>query len=102
MSDHGDADLLQVFRRQIGQHLVIDFVVTKCGLVLFEAEVAQPAPDIHGRTPTGSDTSSFGWKGVSRALLMKTASGQGSTKALSFGLGLATRISIWVAPFVRS
>jgi len=46
--DDGDADILQVLRRQLRQDLAIDLVLAKRGLVLSEAETSQPPPDALG------------------------------------------------------
>ena len=49
----GDANILEVVARQPREHLRVDFIVSKIGLVLAEAETAKPPADIHGRAPHG-------------------------------------------------
>src|SRR5277367_4125112 len=50
MPDGGDAKLFEVFARQLRQYLSVDFIVAKSGLVLLQAEAAQPIRDVHTRS----------------------------------------------------
>jgi len=43
--------LLEVDVRQLRQDIGVDFTRAKKRLVLSEAEISQPTPDIHGRAP---------------------------------------------------
>ena len=45
--------LFEVAVGEIGEHVHVDCVVAKGGLVLTEAESAKPNADIHGRAPHG-------------------------------------------------
>src|SRR6476661_2246809 len=51
MPDDGDAQILQVLRRQLRQDLFADRIVAESGLVLFEAEAPQPDHDVHNSAP---------------------------------------------------
>ena len=42
MPNHGDAQVLQVLRRQVGQDLLADLILAECRLILFEAKPPQP------------------------------------------------------------
>jgi hypothetical protein len=48
-----NANISQIIRRQLVQHVRIDFIVSKFLLVLTEAETTKPPADIHGRAPHG-------------------------------------------------
>ena len=47
------SELLEVAVSEIGEHLHVDRIVAKGGLVLVEAETAKPPADIHGRASHG-------------------------------------------------
>src|SRR5208282_6591333 len=47
MADDGDAQVLEVVKRQFRQHRAVDFVVAERRLILPKAEPPQPNPDIH-------------------------------------------------------
>ena len=51
IADGSDADVLEIVRRQLRQHVCIDLVVPKIRLVLAETETAKPPADVHGRAP---------------------------------------------------
>ena len=51
MPHRGDAEVLEVFRRQLSKNLQVDGVLAKCSLVLTETEPAEPIGDLHSRFP---------------------------------------------------
>ena len=51
MADRSDADILQIVRGQARQDPRIDVVVAERLLVLAQAQLAQPSPDVHPRAP---------------------------------------------------
>ena len=51
MANDSDAQFPQVVNRQFRQHRAVDFVVAECRLILPEAEVPQPLPDVHDQCP---------------------------------------------------
>jgi hypothetical protein len=48
------SELFEVAVLEIGEHVHLDCVVAKGGLVLTEAETTKPHAEIHGRAPHGS------------------------------------------------
>jgi hypothetical protein len=52
----GDAELLEIALGQLGQHLVVDLVLSDDRLVFLETEASQPNSDIHGRVLTELDS----------------------------------------------
>ena len=48
-----DADLREVFRRQMTEDVLVDRVVAKSHLILPETQTAKPPADIHRRAPHG-------------------------------------------------
>jgi hypothetical protein len=49
MANDGDAQILQIFDRQLRQHGAVDFVVPERRFILAKAKAPQPNPDIHRR-----------------------------------------------------
>jgi hypothetical protein len=47
MSNDGDAQILQVLRREAGKQLFRDSVLTQSGLVLLKTKAPQPACHVH-------------------------------------------------------
>jgi len=47
MTDRHNANLPEILRRQLGEHLPIDFVVAERRLVLLETQAAQPRCNVH-------------------------------------------------------
>ena len=43
----GDAKLLQILRRQLGQDRLIDVILAEHRLILSEADAPQPDPEVH-------------------------------------------------------
>ena len=54
MPNDDNAEVLEVFSRQLRQNLAVARVLAKSGLVLAEAETSQPVSHVHGRGPEGS------------------------------------------------
>jgi hypothetical protein len=52
----GDAELLEIALGQLGQHLVVDLVLSDDRLAFLETEASQPNSDIHGRVLTKLDS----------------------------------------------
>jgi len=52
--------LFEVDVGQLRQDIGVDFTRAKERLVLSEAEIPEPIPDIHGRAPRAPNGSSFG------------------------------------------
>ena len=51
MPDNSDTKVLQVLRRQVGQDLLADCILTECRLILFKAKLPQPTSDVDGGAP---------------------------------------------------
>ena len=48
VSNNGDAEVLEVLRRQIGQNRLVYLILAECRLILPEAQAPQPNHDVHG------------------------------------------------------
>jgi hypothetical protein len=53
MANGDDAEIPQILGRQAPENLEVDIVLAERRLVLFEAELPQPASDIHARLHSG-------------------------------------------------
>jgi hypothetical protein len=51
--DDADTHVLEVFRRQVRQDLLVDRVLTEDRIVFTKAEASEPDSDINGRTLAG-------------------------------------------------
>ena len=51
MAERGDAEILEVVGRQIGQQFGVDVILAECRLVSFKTERSQPVRDVHCRSP---------------------------------------------------
>ena len=65
MPDDSDAQILQVFRRQVRHDRLVDAVLAEHSLVLSEAQAPQPDHDVHdGAYNRGADIICRGSEGV--------------------------------------
>ena len=51
MADQHHADLPKILGREAGQHLFVDLVCAKRGLVLLKSETTEPCRNVHVRLP---------------------------------------------------
>ena len=52
MSNNGDAEVLEVLRRQIGQNRFVYLILAECRLILPKAKAPQPDHNVHDGAPT--------------------------------------------------
>ena len=52
VSNIGDAEVLEVLRRQIGQNCLVYLILAECRLILPEAQAPQPDHNVHDGAPT--------------------------------------------------
>jgi hypothetical protein len=50
----GDAELLEVIRRQFSKNLQVDGILAKRSLILIETKPSQPIANVHGLSPTNT------------------------------------------------
>jgi hypothetical protein len=56
MTNRDNANLPEILRRQLGEHLTIDFVVAERRLVLLETQAAQPCCNVRQAPPSPSSS----------------------------------------------